>query len=193
VEIVVTNRQNMIKLSYVINNPCALISTIGTYDSRPKFKHNSNIKAILELCFDDVEEDCNNELAMKYKDAIAVADFVNSLKDIDILYVHCEAGISRSAGVAAAISKALTGDDAYFFERPFCPNMNCYKLTLKAFGLDITPTELYELDNKINDNIKKELEEWYNSDNIKFDIDRLYRIYSWIYGDYDNYNSEKFK
>jgi predicted protein tyrosine phosphatase len=158
VEIVVTNRQNMIKLSYMINNPCALISIRGTYDSRPKFKHNSNIKRILELCFDDVEEDCYPELAMRYEDAVAIANFVKSLKDIDILYIHCEAGISRSAGVAAAISKALTGDDTYFFERPFCPNMNCYKLTLKAFGLDITPMELLRLDNEINEGIRKELE-----------------------------------
>jgi protein-tyrosine phosphatase len=45
--------------------------------------------------------------------------------------VHCEAGISRSAGVAAALSRAVNGDDADFFARRL-PNRLCYRLVLEA-------------------------------------------------------------
>jgi hypothetical protein len=49
-------------------------------------------------------------------------------------------GICRSAGIAAAISKVLTGDDSRFFDKSrYVPNMLCYRLTLEALyklGLD---------------------------------------------------------
>lgn len=158
VKIVVTNRKNIIELSKIINSPCAIISISGSNEPMPDIIKNPFILYLLELHFDDVEEDWHNEKAMTFEDAENIVNFVKQLNDVDTLYVHCGAGISRSAGVAAAISKALTGDDTYFFERPFCPNMNCYKLTLKAFGLDTTPMELLRLDNKINECIRKELE-----------------------------------
>lgn len=145
-------------IGFIINSPCAIISISGSNEPMSDIIKNPFILHLLELHFDDVEEDWHNEKAMTFEDAENIVNFVKQLNDVDTLYVHCGAGISRSAGVAAAISKALTGDDSYFFERLFCLNMNCYKLTLKAFGLDITPMELLRLDNKINECIRKELE-----------------------------------
>lgn len=52
------------------------------------------------------------------------------------IIVHCEAGISRSAGVAAAISKILTGNDDPFFDyfhNRYVPNMTCYKRILERY------------------------------------------------------------
>ena len=47
--------------------------------------------------------------------------------------VHCGAGQSRSAGVAAAILKWMTGSDAQIFDnRKYTPNMRCYRLVLEA-------------------------------------------------------------
>ena len=40
----------------------------------------------------------------------------------DVLLVHCEAGISRSAGAAAALSRLYFGEDAEFFLPPYRPN-----------------------------------------------------------------------
>lgn len=48
--------------------------------------------------------------------------------------VHCDAGISRSSGVAAAILKAKTGDDSQIFNNPkYRPNMRCYRIVLDEF------------------------------------------------------------
>jgi predicted protein tyrosine phosphatase len=40
-----------------------------------------------------------------------IAKFVIQYQDIDTLIVHCDAGISRSAGIAAAISKWYFGSE----------------------------------------------------------------------------------
>jgi len=50
---------------------------------------------------------------------------------IEELYVHCDAGISRSAGVAAALSKIFLGSDEEFFKAPYQPNRLIYKLILQ--------------------------------------------------------------
>ena len=50
------------------------------------------------------------------------------------MIVHCDAGISRSSGVAAAILKAKTGDDSQIFNNPkYRPNMRCYRIVLDEF------------------------------------------------------------
>lgn len=46
--------------------------------------------------------------------------------------VHCEAGQSRSAGVAAALSKWINGEDwDYFLNPKYTPNSYCYQTILK--------------------------------------------------------------
>lgn len=48
---------------------------------------------------------------------------------IERIILHCDAGVSRSPGVAAALSKSLLGDDAEFFRR-YRPNMRVYRTLL---------------------------------------------------------------
>ena len=61
--------------------------------------------------------------------------------EIDLIVVNCEAGISRSAGVAAALSKILNDEDEYFFKE-YLPNMLVYRIMLETaqdtsyFGAD---------------------------------------------------------
>jgi predicted protein tyrosine phosphatase len=50
---------------------------------------------------------------------------------IEELYIHCDAGISRSAGVAAALSKIFLGTDEEFFKAPYHPNRLIYRLILE--------------------------------------------------------------
>jgi hypothetical protein len=53
---------------------------------------------------------------------------VNKVWDkIDLLMVHCLAGISRSAAVAAAIAKVKYNDDSLYFTR-YKPNISVYSI-----------------------------------------------------------------
>lgn len=93
----------------------------------------NGIRAVLRLQFADVNRgspDC-----ITAEDAEKVVKFVNRHKDsVYRLIVHCEAGQSRSAGVAAAILKYLTGSDAQIYDDPkYTPNSTCYREVLNKF------------------------------------------------------------
>lgn len=103
----------------------------------------------LSLRFDDITEDTYNEMMeecpeyvsshklklMNKIDARKIVDFVNDFwGKTDRFIVHCDAGVSRSAGVMAAILKYKTGDDSEVFNsKMYCPNMWCYRLVLNEF------------------------------------------------------------
>ena len=93
----------------------------------------NNIKSILSLVFDDVETQyLENEKPISNEQAQEIVDFVNKwYKNIDLIIVHCDAGISRSAGICAALSKWLINDDTpYFNGYSYIPNMVCYRKVL---------------------------------------------------------------
>ena len=112
--------------------PTAIISITDSDKPINKFDHAVWIRGILRLQFDDVERDEMD--CMTEWDAIKIQQFIDTVKDkVERIIVHCEAGVSRSAGVAAAIMKFLNGDDMPIFQSgKFCPNMTCYRLTLNA-------------------------------------------------------------
>jgi len=90
----------------------------------------NNIMAILKLAFDDVEEQYGDEMPISELQAKQIVEFVDDYKNsIDLIIVHCDAGISRSAGICAALSKWLTNDDKIFFSG-YVPNMKCYHTVL---------------------------------------------------------------
>lgn len=79
---------------------------------------------------------CTDKMDIKLftdKDAENILDFVKSCKEAtDLIVVHCEAGISRSAGVAGALSLIYNGSDKEFFSGYFHPNMLVYRKILNA-------------------------------------------------------------
>ena len=91
-------------------------------------------KAVLPLKFDDTDSCGQNRNPMFVSDAQKIARFVNLWKNgVDTIIVNCEAGQSRSAGVAAAILKYFNGDDWQIFDnKRYTPNMRCYRLVLQA-------------------------------------------------------------
>lgn len=102
---------------------------------------SNGIKDILRVSFEDV--DIPNPNAISGETAKEIARFVAAnINDIDDVIVHCEAGMSRSAGCAAAILKFFTGDDSKIFDNSYYrPNRTVYRKVINAF-LDMYPEQL---------------------------------------------------
>lgn len=100
----------------------------------PKPAMGNNLLDILYLEFHDVDRPNRLMSGMTDEDGHKVAEFVRKWwGKVDLLIVHCDAGQSRSAGVAAAILKAMTGDDSQIYDVSFyTPNSLCYRKTLNA-------------------------------------------------------------
>lgn len=63
-------------------------------------------QACLTLCFDDIDEPRRGAIAFDAEMARRIVEFVDAQSERKTLYVHCTAGISRSAAVAIFISEA---------------------------------------------------------------------------------------
>lgn len=98
---------------------------------------------VLYLDFSDTE----GSNGMSPFDAKKVACFVmqNISDGREHIYVHCDQGVSRSAGVAAAILRAYGKDEGQILDcSDYCINARCYELVLNAFCVSITKEEVLE-------------------------------------------------
>lgn len=97
----------------------------------------NKIKDVLKLQFNDTDSSESIYGGIEQTDVKEITDFVKKYESSDEevnLVVNCEAGQSRSAGVAAAIMKYLYDDDkAIFNNTKYTPNMLCYNKVL--YGL----------------------------------------------------------
>ena len=135
------NRTKAVKESYRELEKSKVIISISDPDkSRANLnRENDSIKAKLFLFFYDIDKTTQDIFKgydpMAESDAEKICEFVNSWQDkVDEIWVNCEAGISRSAGVAAAITEHLGMDSSVIFDNTrYLPNMYCYRLTKNAF------------------------------------------------------------
>ena len=114
--------------------PSVIVSISDMWDNPPSLpKTTTNkIKDILTLQFEDTE--LVSEDGITDDDAKQIAMFVDKyFGNIDMIVVHCEAGVSRSAGCAAAIMKFYRNDDSPIFDNGhYVPNMLVYRKVLNA-------------------------------------------------------------
>jgi predicted protein tyrosine phosphatase len=93
---------------------------------------NTNRLAVLRLSFHDTD---TASIGITQAQAEEIVAFVRKYKEhhpeVGLIVCNCEAGLSRSAGVAAALAKWLTGEDAPFFMH-FLPNSLVYRRVLEA-------------------------------------------------------------
>ena len=111
------------------------------YESSPFTGTRSGVRAILRLSFCDADKvgglsAFGRRVTVKdlisEDDAKTIAKFVRRHAEEDII-VHCDAGISRSAGVGAAIEKWRNNDDSLYFDSGrYRPNMLVYRKVLEA-------------------------------------------------------------
>lgn len=138
---VILNKSKAERLSYTDYSSDEVIISIRTPgDKKAEFdSNNKTIKDILYLEFYDIsynsQEIFKGYEPMSDEDAIKIKDFVLKWKDkVDTIWVHCDAGISRSAGVAAGILESLGEDNSYIFDsKMYFPNLLCYSKILNVF------------------------------------------------------------
>ena len=157
-QIEIMSREEAYRFSFVPHREKIAVISISDCDKDyPNLSNNPNngILAHFKIHFDDVDMYVGGENCITYDDAGEIASFVRNIVRLrmDRLIVHCEAGISRSAGVAAAIMKGWDGDDSPVFDNPrFRPNMICYRTVLNAvyekmyLNLDIPGGSLGDLE-----------------------------------------------
>jgi predicted protein tyrosine phosphatase len=100
-----------------------------------KIKTNEHTLKILRLTFHDLDqhfpgiEELESDL-FQPSQARQILALVKTYPEAQRFIVHCDAGLSRSPAVGAALSKIWTGDDTYFFKR-YHPNMRVYRTILE--------------------------------------------------------------
>lgn len=119
--------------------PWALISICEKADF-PQVYENEFLTGRLNLKFHDIDDYKNGEPETEDRIlfdgplAQRVLDFYEDMnsKLVSVIYVHCLMGRCRSAAIAAALEKALNGDDSKYFGRgPYQPNMRVYRGVLE--------------------------------------------------------------
>ena len=155
----IMSRSKAIRYSYKNHKEKSIIISISdTWDIYPKFykKKENNIIAICCLFFDDIQSKAEENMIawkkengettsfviqencyslMSKEQADKITDFVIKYKDkVDKIIVHCFAGVSRSAGVCAAIMEYFKeNSNIVFSNQQYTPNMYCYRIVKESF------------------------------------------------------------
>ncbi len=142
---------------------CAVISIVSPSDHEADIKVEGGIKKIFRMKFYDVLEDEYQERelpeserparplypAARKEDMEGLKEFVDSLSDesINLLIVHCGAGMSRSAAVATAVKEYLgtKHDDIIHCARKMYPNRHVEEIAKEVLGIRKDEKDYYEI------------------------------------------------
>jgi predicted protein tyrosine phosphatase len=129
------------------SKPWACVSITGPFDHDARVP-SANRVGILRLKFDDVNGPSDpwfrrTDRLFSPEQAQQVLDFAASVwHRVDIIHIHCWAGISRSSATAAALSRIYFGDDGKFVEGPvYRPNKLVYQTILNQLPQHKQPRE----------------------------------------------------
>jgi len=119
--------------------PHIIVSISTPPDEEANIRMNDKTLGILRLWFFDrdtptgeASKDLESFLFMPTH-ADQILDLVAAHPTAEHFIVHCDAGISRSSAIAAAISKITCGDDSeYFHGCRYHPNRRVYRGILEA-------------------------------------------------------------
>lgn len=121
--------------------PHILISINCPDEAPAKFAENEFTLGRINHFFWDLDvvpnhiDDPNDCKLIEKEDAVTIVALVKKhLQQAQKIIVHCTAGKSRSAAVAASLMKCITGDDNFIFKNPkYKPNMRVYRMIIEAW------------------------------------------------------------
>lgn len=134
-KITVLSQAAAIEKAKNLNKSTSIISITEPLDENIEFEKTDNLKDIFRMQFFDLEVDFKSIEAPKQKDFNGLKNFVDNI-NCDELIIHCYAGVSRSAAVAAAISEYLKINLNIFNSQDFDPNKLVYKLACKELNIE---------------------------------------------------------
>lgn len=114
-----------------------LISVTDPESIEAELIESKNLINILRLKFHDIGKTKKfgnehiSDLPMSIEDANKIWNFIiENFSKPQLIICQCEQGVSRSAAIAAAISRVLQNEDQYFFEN-FWVNRYVYDLLIE--------------------------------------------------------------
>lgn len=111
-----------------------LISITETEYEREDLKISKLCKDVLYLHFHDTDHENEGLILFSRDQAKEILEFYHKYKNkSDNIIIHCTAGISRSAGVAAALYRIHFGEDDNIYWDKYIPNMLVYKTLLREY------------------------------------------------------------
>ena len=116
--------------------PHVIVSITSSPDDVASLRKNPTCRGVLRLSFPDAETGSDRytegQLFSRAQADALWAFVLEHRREIERIIVHCDAGVSRSSAVAAALSRVLNGDDAEFFAGRYRPNMRVYRTVLET-------------------------------------------------------------
>lgn len=112
---------------FVWEAPWACISIANTEGVFADIQRENRI-GLLQLAFADITVPTPGYILFHDSHAHDILDFAGEVWGrASVLIVHCDAGISRSSAVAAALSRLRLATDGEFFDPPYDPNPFVYR------------------------------------------------------------------
>lgn len=123
---------------FTFEKPYLIISVTDPKNTDAEIVHSSNLVEILRLTFDDIGKpnkfqfENSTDVLMNSEQAKQILGFVKeNLSKVNLIVCQCEQGMSRSAGIAAALSKILQSEDEYFLKN-YWANRWVYELLIES-------------------------------------------------------------
>lgn len=151
---IVVKSRDAAERSNDLTEPHVIISIKCAHEDMPVLATNQHTAHVERLSFDDLDrmpekgtaaydyfrsrEDhaMDGPMLFSAKMAHKIIQILR-LYEGHALIVHCGAGVSRSAGMAAAIDKHYNGSDFEFFKALYRPNMLVYRTMLEALNAPV--------------------------------------------------------
>lgn len=140
IKIVVLPKRKIHNIENTLTEKHSIISVYTPFSEPANILKNKNTEKILFTSFDDYDTIIDNheefwgrkQILFSYVNAKEIIDFWNEINS-DLLIVHCEAGVSRSPAIAAALSKINEEDDNFYFKN-YRPNSLVYRTILNYYN-----------------------------------------------------------
>jgi len=116
--------------------PHIIISITSAPTDKATLPTNKETLAVLRLAFPDYDTPSEafpeSELFSRTQAMQIWETVLRHRRNAQRVIVHCEAGISRSSAVAAALSRVFVGNEKEFFTGKYSPNMRVYRMLIEA-------------------------------------------------------------